>query len=157
MKSWFIRTTMIGICVAWSASTACNHNQRQNTQDAMMQNASEILGAEEHDAREKLDELSKLVRDGIEQNDNVPQRVEQFLEANRDDLVRNTRALEAKLHSMQDPERAEYEEILQTFMRPSVEHWSKTQDLLRAQDRTVARAVDRALKSMMNRNTQPVP
>src|SRR5699024_10402318 len=83
--------------------------------------------------------------------------VEYWAKENKDALIQNTRALEEKLQSKDDADRAYYEETFSVFMRPTVETWHETLEAFKEHDRDQYSYAMRALKRTMPRKKAQAP
>lgn len=135
--------------------SACNKNKRQHVDNsvAAAEAAERHLGAEERIAREHVFALSEILEDNIEDGDRAEARLEAYLFMHRDELIRNTRALEANLNAKSGEAREIYEERFSDYMAPALSAWYANVRILAEKHPVAYRRVARTLKTLMNRQT----
>lgn len=148
-----MRHLILAVLFAALVFSGCNRNKNDDALEALTQSeqAEQSLDQEEIFARDKIAELTDLIQQSVKQGNEVDVDVEQWLQENRDALTQNARALEAKLQSKNDEERAYYEETFSVFMRPTLDAWSHTLQDLSESDKRAYTRIQHLLKTVMNR------
>lgn len=139
--------------------SACNRTKDDDVLEAISQaqQAQESLGEEEIFARDMIEELTAIIEGSGAADETIDVEVERWLTQHRDALTKNAEALQARLESKVDPERARYEELFNVFMRPTLDAWKAAQESLQERDAQTHARVRRALKTGMGRKAKPAP